>query len=296
MNIHPKYSGNLDSISLLIEWSIGCEIFARIWGADEKPILISSCVGGVDDCCCILNAFYPPICRRNKSKDRVYQYRTDSYKILDKNSHLCQMGCFFKELQTSSSTTSKYSLLEITLIGQQLLAQILAPYLVKYLKSSTLPKGNSSSNISNSSRFSNTSSTIQGFISQDHIWKYSNAKISKGSSSHDDKDQKRGILDFQGTISFLIFHWDDIFCELFDKQLSRLTTLNSTPPNPDALLCIIQRVGLLWENKDFDILNDPLLVVEFIDAAIVLSRIAERDERSHAFKCLIELRRAIPRV
>ncbi|KAF7456053.1 hypothetical protein HWI79_3406 [Cryptosporidium felis] len=298
VNLQPKYSGNIDSISLLIEWSVGCEIFARVWGADEKPILLSSCVGGINDYRSILNAFYPTACRRSKSRERIYRYYGEKGggTGCGEEFSLCQMGCFFREENDSSPEMVRkpqYSHLEISLIGQQLLAQVLAPYLVKYLKSSTLAKGGTSSNISNSSRFSNTSSVLQGFVGQDHIWKYSNIKIAKGASSFEEKDSRQGILDFQGTISFLIFHWDDVFYDLFEKKLARLSLFNQPEFNPDSLLCIIQRVSLLWENKDFEFFDDPCFVREFIDAAITICRMIENDEQSQVLNNFLKLRDSI---
>lgn len=297
INMHPKYCGNIDSISLFIEWSIGCEIFRKIWAPDEKPILISSLAGGMNDCNSILNSTYPRLCRRNKSKDRNYFY--DEREEFEGNIpslrrwSSCQTNCFFLENSSKFEIDKQdHSHFEIALIGQQLLAQVLAPYLVKCLKSSTLSKSGVSSNISNSSRFSNTSTVFQGLADNDHIWKYSKVRNRRGANNLEDGD-KQGILDFQGTISFLIFHWDDLFCELFEKKLNNLSSYFQHKLNPDTLLCIIQKVSLLWENKDFEIFEDPDFLIEFIDAAILICKIIENDENNHTLNCFIKLRNSI---
>ncbi|OLQ19050.1 hypothetical protein ChTU502y2012_417g0200 [Cryptosporidium hominis] len=299
INMHQKYCGNIDSISLFIEWSIGCEIFRKIWGPDDKPILVSSSAGGMNDWNSILNSIYSRICRRNRSKDRIYFYDDDDNdrrESIGKNTYSrklssCQMNCFFLEDEAEVNEEDQ-SNFEIALTVQQLLAQILAPYLVKYLKSSTISKGGMSSNISNSSRFSNASTVLQGLVDSDHIWKYSKIRNIKGVNNFDERD-KQGILDFQGTISFLILHWDDLFFELFEKKLSKLSSYFKHQFNSDTLLCIIQRVSLLWENKDFEFFEDSNFLLEFIDAAAVICRIIENDENSHALNCLIKLRNSI---
>ncbi|KAH8582869.1 putative apicomplexan-specific [Cryptosporidium sp. chipmunk genotype I] len=298
VNMHPKYCGNIDSISLFIEWSIGCEIFRKVWAPDEKTILVSSSAGGLNDCNSILNSIYPRICRRNRSKARVYFYDDDDRlepgerNLCSRRLSTCQMNCFFLEDNEPEVSEKYHSHFEIALIGQQLLAQILAPYLVKYLKSSTLSKGGISSNISNSSRFSNTSTVLQGLVDSDHIWKYSKIGNTKGANKFEERD-KQGILDFQGTINFLILHWDDLFCELFEKKLNKLSSYFQHQFNPDTLLCIIQRVSLLWENKDFEFFENPSFLLEFIDAATIICRIIENDENKHALNCLIKLRNSI---
>lgn len=300
INLHPKYCGNIDSISLLIEWSIGCELFRRIWAPDEKPILDSSYAGGLNDCNSILNAIYPRVCRRSKSRERIYFY--DDEKDSDEKtrhasarSSSCMLNCLFLRDNELESNEEEMSHFEIALIGQQILAQVLAPYLVKYLRSSTLSKNGKSSNISNSSRFSNTSTVLQGFVDSDHIWKYSKVRNMKGTSISEERD-KQGILDFQGTISFLIFHWDDMFCDLFEKKLAKLSLHFQHKFNPDTLLCIIQRVSLLWENKDFEFFDDPAFLQEFIDAATVICRMIDNDENSHALNCLFKLGNSIKAV
>ncbi|OII73324.1 uncharacterized protein cubi_02536 [Cryptosporidium ubiquitum] len=296
INMHPKYCGNVDSISLFIEWSIGCEIFRKVWAPDEKPILISSFAGGLNNSNSILNAIYPRICRRNKSKERTYfyDYREEfgEKEAILKKPSLCRTNCFFLEDNELDVNKQDHSHFEIALIGQQLLAQILAPYLVKCLKSSTLSKGGTSSNISNSSVLSNTSTVFQGLVDNDHIWKYSKVRNIRGTNNLEEGD-KQGILDFQGTISFLIFHWDDLFYELFEKKLSKLSSYFQHQLNPDTLLSIIQKVSLLWENKEFELFDDPNFLIEFIDAATVICRIIENDENSHALNCFIKLRNSI---
>ncbi|KAJ1604473.1 putative apicomplexan-specific protein [Cryptosporidium canis] len=296
INLNPKYCGNINSISLLMEWSIGCELFRRVWAPDEKPVLISSCAGGLNDCNSILAATYPRVCRRNKSRERIYFYdgrREPSERAQSTTRFLsCRKDCFFAASQEPEFGKPGMSHFEIAIIGQQLLAQILAPYLVKYLRSSTLSKGGMSSNISNSSRFSNTSTVLQGFVDSDHIWRYSKVADVKGASGSEEKD-RQGILDFQGTISFLIFHWDDLFCDLFEKKLSKLSLYFKHQFNPDTLLCIIQRVSLLWENKEFELFEEPKFLQEFIDAATVICRMIENDESSHTLNCFIKLRNSI---
>lgn len=295
INIHPRYCGNMDSISLLIEWSIGCELFRRVWAPDEKPVLVSSYAGGLNDCNSILNAIYPRACRRSKSRERIYFYddRKDSEETTTNSarSSCCMLNCFF-ERDPELEASEKMSHFEIALIGQQLLSQVLAPYLVKYLRSSTLSKNGMSSNISNSSRFSNTSTVLQGFVDSDHIWKYSKVRNTKGAGISEEKD-KQGVLDFQGTISFLIFHWDDLFCEIFEKKLAKLSLYFQHQFNPETLLCIIQRVSLLWENKDFELFEDPAFLQEFIEAATVICRMIDNDENNHALNCLIKLGNSI---
>ncbi|KAK6590645.1 hypothetical protein RS030_142237 [Cryptosporidium xiaoi] len=291
ININPKYSANIGSFSLFIEWSIGCIIFKKIWNSDEKLLLNSKLIGGINEYNVLLSSTYPSLCRRNKSLIRMYPP-----VLINNNS--CENVCFM--LNKTSNNCEKtyllknhyYSNQEIALIGQQLISYILAPYLVKYMRSKTISKTGSSSAISNSSRHSNTSTVFQGHVESEHIWKYSKVSLNNGTGSKEGYD-KQGILDFQGTVSFLIFHWDDLFCELLEKKLLKINSVTNKDFNPDTILCILQRVSLLWENKDFEVFDDPLFIQEFIDVGIVICEIIQDNNNSNILSSLKKLRSII---
>ncbi|KAH8740535.1 hypothetical protein FG386_002117 [Cryptosporidium ryanae] len=291
ININPRYSADVGSFSLFIEWSIGCIVFKKIWSSDEKLFLNSKLIGGISEYSVLLSSTYPSSCRRNKSLTRVYP------PVLT-NSNSCENSCFMlnKTIDNSQGPfllkNQHYSNPEIALIGQQLISYILAPYLVKYMKSKTISRTGGSSAISNSSRYSNTSTVFQGHVENDHIWNYSKVDLNYEVGVKENYD-KHGILDFQGTVNFLIFHWDDLFFQLFEKKLSKVVSITNKNFNPDTILCILQRVSLLWENKDFELFEDPFFVREFIDVGIVICEIIQYNNNSNISSSLQKLRNLI---
>ncbi|OII73543.1 hypothetical protein cand_018260 [Cryptosporidium andersoni] len=266
INIHSKYPGSVDSLLLLLEWNIGCELFKRVWGPDERVILQSSLIGGIDDSDIILNSTL----RKSFQTNKVFQRCFPSNTNIQMN--IVSLNIYNQDLLTAKNS---FSPVTIALSCQQLLSEIMVPYLMHILKSSNQHTSEKSSIASTSSKLSSSTNAYQPLVESEHFWKYCNVKSSTLkllATNESNSKSYIGIMDFEGMVNFMLYHWSDTFNAHFTQKL---TKFKSTHITIDNIIETLQHVSLLWANKEFDKFENIQFVQEFLDIGIIFSEIIE---------------------
>ncbi|EEA08326.1 uncharacterized protein CMU_020700 [Cryptosporidium muris RN66] len=266
INIHSKYPGSVDSLLLLLEWNIGCELFKRVWGPDERVILQSSLIGGIDDSDIILNSTLRKSFQTNKVFQRCFPFNTNIQM------NIVSLNIYNQDLLTAKNS---FSPLTIALSCQQLLSEIMVPYLMHILKSSNQHTSEKSSIASTSSKLSSSTNAYQPLVESEHFWKYCNVKSSTLkllATSESNSKSCIGMMDFEGMVNFMLYHWSDTFNAHFTQKL---TKFKSTHITIDNIIETLQHVSLLWANKEFDKFENILFVQEFLDIGMIFSEIIE---------------------